>query len=761
MTFGAIGFLFAGLAAAIPVILHMINRQRAKHLPFSTLRFLRISVQKTRRRRRIHDVFLMLLRMAVLILIALGLAKPTLTNLRSLLGGGARSAVAIVLDNSASMGMIDQDRLRFDTAANAALQIMDELGDGDQAALYLTGGPAFPEQGKLDRSQDKVRQMLAQATVSYERADLAIKVQDARKLLAKSEATNKQIYVLTDLQELSWEGLKKESEKPGGEKDKPLSEEEQKIRDIPIIFVDCNRTPKPNVAIRGVELEAMVPVAGLPVNASVELFNAASVPRQRHFELYVDGTKHQMLIDDTWVDNSPDLDLPPGETKKQDFQFVFQRGGLHRGEIRLVGEDGSRFDDRRFFTMEVDQGIPVAIVKAQRHEIPYLEDSFYVQQALAPARNAGWAIRTTALTAADLLSEPLANYTVIYCVNLPPVDVDTAERLRTYVENGGNLVWICGDNVEPQGYNQMNEQARQQLLPAPLLQVRTPDPAESRDSWNVSFLDKEHPALSHLVEPDSLYRSVLVYKHVRMDTAAAAGAWVMARLDDGEALLVQRNVEEGTVTMLGTSAHVGWTNLPLRPIFLPLLARFTFELAGAEQARHVALAGSPLVVQYEDQIRPLAVEVLPPSGATIRLKTEAEGATPAKEFRYADTHDVGIYVLRLLEAVRPTQLVYSVNIDPDEADPTKIEREKLEERFSPTPLVFAEDPDDLSSTFAWLREGTSLWGLFLSLVLVGLVFETLVSNWLSPKKEDDQLQHVPPGMRRLARKGHEKGTRFN
>ncbi len=48
-------FLLATLAAVIPVILHLINRQRAKDLPFSTLRFLRISVQKTRRRKRIHD----------------------------------------------------------------------------------------------------------------------------------------------------------------------------------------------------------------------------------------------------------------------------------------------------------------------------------------------------------------------------------------------------------------------------------------------------------------------------------------------------------------------------------------------------------------------------------------------------------------------------------------------------------------------------------------------------------------------------------
>ena len=35
-------------------------------------------------------------------------------------------------------------------------------------------------------------------------------------------------------------------------------------------------------------------------------------------------------------------------------------GGLHRGEARLIGEDGSKYDDRRFFTVEVDHDIPVA-----------------------------------------------------------------------------------------------------------------------------------------------------------------------------------------------------------------------------------------------------------------------------------------------------------------------------------------------------------------------------------------------------------------
>ncbi len=131
---------------------------------------------------------------------------------------------------------------------------------------------------------------------------------------------------------------------------------------------------------------------------------------------------------------------------------------------------------------------------------------------------------------------------------------------------------------------------------------------------------------------------------------------------------------------------------------------------------------------------------------------EVPNARRGQIFRYSNTYEIGIYLLRLLGAARPTPIAYSVNCDTDEADPATIERQELQERFGRTPLVFAENPDDLSNTFAWLREGKSLWGLVLTAVLMGLVFETFISNRLSPKQEDQEAKQPPPGMRRLAKK---------
>ena len=71
----------------------------------------------------------------------------------------------------------------------------------------------MPDADQLDRTQDQVRQQaLAQCRVSYERADLAAKIRQARQLLAAADAPNKQIYVITDMQKLSWAGLAEDGE---------------------------------------------------------------------------------------------------------------------------------------------------------------------------------------------------------------------------------------------------------------------------------------------------------------------------------------------------------------------------------------------------------------------------------------------------------------------------------------------------------------------------------------------------------------------
>lgn len=730
MSFAAPLFLMAALAGLIPLVLHMINRQKAPVLPFATLRFLKLSAERTRRRKYLHDAMLLALRVAALVLLAVALAQPAIRNLHALLGGNSCAAV-IVLDNSASMAAVEPQRNRWDAALKASRQVLDQLQDGDRVGLLVTCGPPGPEANRLFSNQDVVRQALDACQVSSERANLPVRLLQARKLLAGDDAANKEIYVITDLQAASWEGSQAEHKTD-------LAETSQ----APVILVDVFRDAAPNLALRRVEVDSLVPAVGAPMQVTAEVFGAAAHTQQARLEMYLDGERKSA---------SPTLTVGPGAAVQHAFSFALDRPGVHRGEVRLAGEDALALDNRRYFAVTADPTIPVAVVKAAAHEIPYLDDTFYLQRALNPAGGIGppagepaWAIRVTNLLADGLASQPLSGFAVVYCVNLPAPEPAAAERLRDYVRAGGHLVWVCGDNVDPRAYNAANARLQGALLPAPLGEVRkTGD--DRPDGWRLGWLDPRHAVLGPLAEPASVVQSVRVVKRVELAGAARAAARaransdlrVLARLDDGQPILVERRLGAGTVLMWGATAHVDWTNLPVRPLFVPLVAGLTFHLAGAKTAQSQVIAGAPLVAPLSPtgkpakgqpiSIEPAPVEVLRPSGDVWKSKDPASGG---KVFRYVDTHETGTYLIRVPGAQRQLELAYAVNLDPAECEPDRIGREDLLRRFGLGKLIFCDDPDKLAGAIHQLREGQGLRDLFLIVVFAALIAESFVANRL-------------------------------
>ncbi len=110
MSFGDPIMLVGLLAAGIPVLLHLLNRIRSPIVPFPTLRFLKITAQKTLRRRQLQHWLLLLLRMTVFALVAMLVGYPLIRGgspalaygfIAMLLAGAALLALAVVMATAA------------------------------------------------------------------------------------------------------------------------------------------------------------------------------------------------------------------------------------------------------------------------------------------------------------------------------------------------------------------------------------------------------------------------------------------------------------------------------------------------------------------------------------------------------------------------------------------------------------------------------------------------------------------------------------
>ncbi|MDD3469873.1 MAG: BatA and WFA domain-containing protein [Thermoguttaceae bacterium] len=525
MTFSTPFFLFGLVAAAIPVAIHLISRRTRRELPFPTLRFIRMSEQKTRRRRRIQDILLLLLRMAAFILLTLALAGPTLSGIRQLFGSGDghQTAIAIVLDNSPSMQAMVDGQSRLETAKQYAATLLEPFDETTQIAVFPTSGPAFPEQEKLITHRETIDGMLTRCEVGGEASNLPRWIQKAKTLLAQSRSTNRLLIVLSDQQATAWnftvedaKGLAElqhtpdefarwldakktknasiaedmplngdpnaqnltanTAKNPAGDTkessvDVPgtpprtspsatLADEDQ----IPVFVIGVTGSSKANVAIRNVRWRQAAPLPNLPVELTVQLAETSGVAQDRCVELWLDGRREQ---------TSPSLPLDAYGTTEWTLSTTFAKGGLHRLELRLSGEDGEKLDDSRFLTFRIAENIPVGILATPPHEIAALDTVFYLERALRPNSD-GWAIRPVRFTVEQLTEAELQPTTlpILFCVDLPAPDAALATRLQQYLLRGGHIVWCLGDAVDPAAYNAAQKRTNDQLLPVSLGSLR-------------------------------------------------------------------------------------------------------------------------------------------------------------------------------------------------------------------------------------------------------------------------------------------------
>ena len=178
---------------AIPVVLHLFRRRNDPVVPFSAMRFLHQVPIEQARRRRLQDLLLLALRVAALLLLAIGFARP---YLQSPMSASEAGVTVVAVDVSASMG----DALRFARAQALAQQAIDNAPAGDQVAVVQFAGRAdvLVEPGP-DRDAARAAVTRLQPSFGPTRYHAAI----ARALDVVGTRTGRLVLV-TDLQSSGW-----------------------------------------------------------------------------------------------------------------------------------------------------------------------------------------------------------------------------------------------------------------------------------------------------------------------------------------------------------------------------------------------------------------------------------------------------------------------------------------------------------------------------------------------------------------------------
>src|SRR5262249_37605827 len=137
-----------GALAATPVILHLILRQKPRHELFPALQLIRLRHRVNLRKLRIRHWLLLALRVLLIALMGLALARPSIHGASFISDQQAPVAAALVFDTSLSMEYRERDRTRLQDAQAIALELLQEFPDGSELLVLDSADPTarfFPE----------------------------------------------------------------------------------------------------------------------------------------------------------------------------------------------------------------------------------------------------------------------------------------------------------------------------------------------------------------------------------------------------------------------------------------------------------------------------------------------------------------------------------------------------------------------------------------------------------------------------------------
>ena len=668
---------FAGLTLlAIPVLIHLIQRERKNVVPFPSLMFVKRIPYSSIRRRRIHNWALLAMRLAALALIVAAFARPFLRSASlSAAAGGARDVV-IVLDRSYSMGHGDQ----WERAKRAAVDAVGGLAGSDRATLVTFATTAeVAVQGTNDKGRLQSEINSAQLSAGATRFGPALKL--AGSLLAASNLPRREVILISDFQRSGWspgDGLRL----PTGTTVTPVTVSATAERNLAVVPVGIQRDQASG--------QDRVTITAGVLNRSGE--SITNLPIALEF----DGR----------VVQSAQLSAQPYGSASTTFPPVALSQANTRGTVR-IGDDVLARDNVFHFVLSPPAPVPVVVVNGKSARDPAL----YLARALAIGDSPRFDTSTRSID--DLSDEVLSRAQVVILNDASPSDA-TAARLARFVENGRGLLVVYGSQAQWPA----NAAA---LLPA--TPAGTVDRSRSRAA-TLGGLEYGHAIFEPFRAPRSGDFSAPRFYGYR-NVVTAKDAQVLARFDDGAPAVIEKTVGRGRVVVWTSTLDLFWNDLALKPVYLPFVHQLARHLADHRDRKNWATVGQVLDLSQEgDPSRPrLAIA---PGGARHPLEGE--------QGQVLELSEQGFYEVREQGRQSALVAVAASNVELGESDRTGVDPTEIVAAVAGGGSGTGATTDPLALPDEAQERAQRLWWYLLFAGILLLMGESLLAHRLSRAK---------------------------
>jgi hypothetical protein len=721
-------------AASVPIIIHLLNRNRYRIVSWAAMRFLLSAQRKTTRRMRLEQLLLLAIRTTIVLLLVMAMAcvmpwaesvwqRVFPHNVLQTSAANRRSHKILVLDGSFSMGVQLGGPTCFERAKNQAARILQESRAGDGYSVLLMTAPPRRIVSQPSDDAGKVADEIKALHLPHGNADLVATFHALDDILRQSpdKFQEKEVYFLTDLQRSTWTA--RQTADPAGSWQKIQAQART-------IVIDVGQDGVGNLAVTGLALGAPLATtsAVTPIIATVHNFGAEAAQKVRA-DLRI-GRARATESDPpfAWRTAGQELvDVGAGQSATITFAQRFTAPGEYAIQVRLEG-DALDLDDSRYAVVSVKDSVPVMLVNGKPAVELFDRATEWLRDALNPyetgAVPGNVAARPKVLSEsqfADVGLGDLAGFDCVFLCDVARLSPGEVRRLETHLRRGGGVVFCLGPDIDLEAYNRLLYSQGEGILPARLL-------SRQRSSGNRAFTlqadddDFKQPPLDAFAADDdkiSLF-SVRFRQYIRAELPSKGGARKIlsfmpsppsgsdappsagakpgestAALPLGDPALVWWTRYRGRVELLTSTVNMDWTSWPISPSFAPFMQELLHHAVAGRLREQSAVVGEILEEFFPAGAPGLDAKILTPDG---RIEvTRTQDRDDAMVLRWADTDISGIY--RATIGGNPRESLFAVNApvatgpqQASESDLARTNKEELQAIFPGWELQVVSDP---------------------------------------------------------------------
>jgi len=634
MSFLAPLFLFAALTVGFPVVFHLIRRTTRQRTPFSSLMFLFPTPPRLTQRSRLEHILLLLLRCAVICLLAFGFSRPFFRKPVNSAAATAAKRVLLLVDTSASMRRANL----WADARDKIQAILRQTSAGDQVGLFTFDRTMKPLMNfdrwtatPLGERVALAMRALADTTPGWAATRLDTALLRAAEILA--DANTKQtpgpgeIVLISDLHEGSHLEALQGAEWPRNVR---VSVELLKPRHVGNASLQVVADPDDG--------DSKTPPA-----VRIRVTNASD-SRRDQFKIgwaRTDGLAFQ--------GNPTEVYVPPGQSRVTSLPAATADASLNR--VVLEGDEE-----------DFDNSVFVLPLQAVRLNVLYLggeaatdpkQSLYFLKRAFQETRREIVQVQAHAPSILVSGSEAeTAHMVIIHC----SLAANVTTAFRNAAAGGKTILFILKDEAEAQtlaGLLGFNDLTVTEVRPANYAML--------------GEIDLRDPLFAPFADPRfSDFTGIHFWKYRRVDLNAIPQARALARFDSGDPALFEVPIGKGRILVLTSGWDPQDSQLALSTKFVPLLYSM-LETSGAPlttPARY--LVGDIVPLSSSPNAIDLIPKIVTPDNHQVSLNPG--------ETNFSGTLIPGIY--SLASAQPPKR--FAVNLDPSESRTAPLPVDDLE-----------------------------------------------------------------------------------